>query len=232
MASRMDFVVDENLGTRRVSIDIRGTIRCGYTARDRSAVEQHIEKLKHDGVPVPPATPMYFPTPPRGLTFSPVLWVDGDETSGEIEFVILAYKDEIFIGVGSDHTDRNMERYNVMKAKLVCPAVMSRQLWVYREIKEHFDAIEIRSWAVTGTERILYQESTLRHILAPEDLLDRVKGVVDGPLQGLAVFSGTPPLLEGKDIYADRFEGELYDPYRKLRLTVGYEVRQLDWFKR
>ena len=231
MASRMDFVVDEGPGTRRLSMDIRGTIRCGYTARDQEAVERQIENLKKSGVPEPPKTPMFYPTPPRGLTFSPVLYVDGSETSGEIEFVLLTHGNEIFVGIGSDHTDRHLERYDVMKARLVCPAVMSRQLWVFREIKEHFDAIEIRSWAVKGGEKVLYQESTLRHILAPEDLLGRVNEVVDGSLDGIAVFSGTPPLMAGNTILADRFEGELYDPYRKLRLTVGYDVRQLDWFK-
>lgn len=232
MTSRMDFVLDESAGLRRLSMDIRGTIRCGFTARDQSAVERQIEDLKKDGVPAPPKTPMFYPTPPRGLTFSPVLYVEGNDTSGEIEFVLLVHGKEIFVGVGSDHTDRHLERYDAAKARMVCPAVMSRQLWVYREIKEHFDGIEIRSWAVRGGEKILYQESTLRHILSPEDLLDRVKEVVDGPLDGLAVFSGTPPIMAGNTILADRFEGELYDPYRKLRLTVGYDVRQLDWFKR
>ena len=133
----------------------------------------------------------------------------------------------IYVGVASDHTDRELERLDIRKSKQVCPTILSRKLWNYAEIKETWDQITIRSWAIKDGQKNLYQESTLGSILPPEDLIQRVQEQVTGSLGGIAIFSGTPPLLAGEMI----FEGELLDTHVNRKITVAYDIHTLNWFR-
>lgn len=220
----------EKAGKREISYDIKGAVICGYTGRDQSAVQKHIDELKKEGVPPPPSVPAFYPKPALGVAVGGEIQVQGQETSGEVEYVILTDGDSILVGVGSDHTDRELERDNILKSKQVCPAVLSGTIWDYGEIKDHWDQIEIRSWVIKGGQRTLYQESTLATILPPEDLIAAVGERVKGPLEGIAIFSGTPPLVTEGMVYSDRFEGELSDPVTGRKITIGYSIRTLDWF--
>jgi hypothetical protein len=146
--------------------------------------------------------------------------------------VLLTEGERIYVGVGSDHTDRELERMDILKSKQVCPTVLSKNLWSYEEIKDHWDSIQIRSWAVEDGERTLYQDSTLSTILPPEELVRLVQQRVDGSLDGIAIFSGTPPMVTEQILFSDRFEGELLDPILNRKITLGYSIHTLDWFKR
>ena len=157
--------------------------------------------------------------------------VEGQETSGEIEYVLLVDGNSIYVTVGSDHTDRELERINILKSKQVSPAVLSDNLWNYKEIKDNWDQIQIRSWVLREGKRTLYQDSTLGTILPPEELIRSVQQRVKGSLEGIAIFSGTPPLLTEKIVFTDRFEGELLDPVLNRKITIGYSIHTLDWFR-
>ncbi len=228
---KFQFTIDENAGKRERAYDIRGAILCGYTGRDQSAVQRHIEELKRQGVEPPPSVPTFYPKPPKGLTFEEDIQVEGKETSGEVEFFLLIEGSKIYVGAASDHTDRGLERIDILKSKQICPTVLSMNLWNYEEIKENWERIEIRSWAVREGEKTIYQDSILSTILAPEELIRLVRRRVVGNLEGIAIFSGTPPLLTEEMIFADRFEGEILDPIFKRKITFGYSIHTLDWFK-
>jgi hypothetical protein len=226
-----NFTLLEKSGSRAEAMDIRGAVCCGYTGRNQSAVRQHIEELAKAGVKPPPSVPAFYPKPPAGVELEEEIFAPGKETSGEVEFVLLLKGKEIWVGVGSDHTDRDLERLDILKSKQVCPATMSRSLWKYGEIKDHWDQIEIRSFATKDGKKVLYQESTVGTILPPEELIRLVQEKVAGPLEGIAIYSGTPPLKTEAIIFADLFEGELYDPILKRKLTMRYFIHPLDWFR-
>ncbi|HEV8307805.1 MAG TPA: DUF2848 family protein, partial [Methylomirabilota bacterium] len=61
---------------------------------------------------------------------------------------------------------------------------------------------------VQGTRR-LYQEGRLGRLLAPDDLLARVRDRVAGELWGTVIYSGTLELLGGELSCGERFEVEL-----------------------
>jgi hypothetical protein len=225
------FIIEEQKGKREFSYQMRGAILCGYTGRNQSAVRKHIEELKKEGVEPPPSVPMFYPKPQQGISLAEDIHVEGQETSGEVEYVLLTDGDRIYVGVGSDHTDRELERMDIPKSKQVCPSVLSKNLWNYEEIKDHWDSIQIRSWAVEGGERTLYQDSTVSTILPPEELVRLVQQRVDGSLEGIAIFSGTPPMVTEQILFSDRFEGELLDPILNRKITLGYSIHTLDWFK-
>jgi hypothetical protein len=228
---QLEFIVEEKSGKREMAYEIKGAVLCGYTGRDQEAVRKHIDELAREGVEPPPSVPILYPKPPWGLTQKDGIQVEGKETSGELEFFLLVDEHGLYAGVASDHTDRELERLDIRKSKQACPTILSRNLWNYQDIKETWDQIEIRSWAIKDGQKSIYQESTLGSILPPEDLIRRVQQQVKDDLDGIAIFSGTPPLLAGEMIFADRFEGELLDTHFNRKLTVGYDVHTLNWFE-
>lgn len=225
------FIIEGQKEKREFSCPMKGAILCGYTGRDQSAVRKHIEELKKEGVEPPPFVPMFYPKPYQGISLEEGFHVQGQETSGEVEYVLLIDGEKTYVGVGSDHTDRELERMDILKSKQVCPAVLSKNLWDYEEVKDHWDSIQIRSWAVQGGERTLYQDSTLSTILSPDELVRFVQQRVQGSLEGIAIFSGTPPMVTEQILFSERFEGELLDPVLNRKISFGYSVHTLDWFK-
>jgi hypothetical protein len=226
------FQIQEKSGTREASFDIRGAVLCGYTGRNQAAVREHIEELVKAGVKAPPSVPTFYPKPPAGVDLGGEVYTESVETSGEIEYVLIPEKKNIWVGLGSDHTDRDLEKYDIHKSKQACPAPIARTLWNYADVKQHWDEIQIRSYVTYDGIRTLYQESTLAAILVPEDLIRLVQERVRGSLDGIALYSGTPPLLPGKFIFADLFEGEMEDPVLKRKLTLRYPIHTLDWFRK
>ena len=228
---KFQFRVEEKAGQREIDYEVNGAVLCGYTGRDQDAVRKHIDELAKEGVEPPPSVPTLYPKPPWSLTQKDAIQVEGRETSGEVEFFMLIDQSNIYVGVASDHTDRALERIDIRKSKQVCPTILSKTLWNYEDVKDAWDQIQIRSWAIKDGQKSIYQESTVGSILPPEDLIQLVQQNLNDPIGGIAVFSGTPPLLAGDMVFADRFEGELADTDLDRRITVEYDIHTLDWFK-
>ena len=227
----LEFMVEEKSGKREMAYEIKGAVLCGYTGRDQEAVRKHIEELAREGVEPPPSVPILYPKPPWGLTQKDTIQVEGRKTSGEVEFFMIVDESRIYVGLASDHTDRELERIDIRKSKQVCPTILSRNLWNYEEVKETWDQIQIRSWAIKDGQKSIYQEATLGSILPPEDLIRRVQQQLNDRIGGIALFSGTPPLLAGEMIFADRFEAELLDASLNRKITIEYDIHTLEWFK-
>lgn len=228
---KFQFTIEEKAGRRELDCEINGAVLCGYTGRDQAAVRRHIEELAKEGIEPPPSVPTLYPKAPWGLTQKDAIQVEGRETSGEMEFFILVDNSRIYVGAASDHTDRELERIDIRKSKQVCPTILSRSLWNYEEVAKTWDQIQIRSWAVKGGQKSIYQESTLGSILPPQDLIHLVQLQLTDPIGGIVFFSGTPPLLAGEMVFADRFEGELLDLNFGRKITIAYDIHTLEWFK-
>lgn len=227
----IQFLVEGRSERQTLRLAPKGVLLWGYTGRDQAAVRKHIEELEKEGIAPPPSVPACFQKTAGGITTADRLEVVSPETSGEIEFVLLVEGEEIYVGVGSDHTDRALEKLDILKSKQVNPAPVSKSLWKFREIEGHWDEIEIRSWATVEGEEVLYQQATLGSILTPDALLGLSRERVSGPLDRIALFSGTPALQTGGFVFAEHFKGELYDPVFDRRLTVAYAIEGLDWFR-
>ena len=225
------FIVEEKAGKRAIDFEVNGAVLCGFTGRDQEAVRKHIEELAKEGVEPPPSVPTFYPKPSWGLTQKDTIQVEGQKTSGEVEFFLLVDGSKIYVGVASDHTDRALERIDIRKSKQVCPTILSKNLWNYEEVQKAWDQIQIRSWAIKNGQKKIYQESTLGFILPPEDLIGLVRQQLNDRIGGIAIFSGTPPILAGEMIFADRFKGELLDSNFDRRITIEYRIHTLEWFK-
>ena len=148
-------------------------IVAGWTGRDEAALNHHIEELAAIGVPRPSSVPVFYRNAVTNIVQTDRLEVLGPDTSGEVEPVIVALNDGLWIGLGSDHTDRKAETMGIALSKQLCGKVMGPALWRFEDITAHWDQIMIRSYATIGGARTLYQEGPLAAMRHPDDLIAR-----------------------------------------------------------
>lgn len=201
----------------------------GYTGRDQESVRRHIDELIEQGIAPPPQVPMVYAVTPDRLVTGEAIDVLGAHTTGEAEFVLLVARGEIFVGVGSDHTDRELEKTNVPAAKQGCPKVIGPELWRLADVEDRWDRIRLRSWV--GSQREIYQDGALDALMRPRDILAMVQSHAHAPLAHAAIFCGTLPLLGGTFRPSERFEAELYDSVNDRRLTCRYNVTPVRWLR-
>ena len=209
-----------------VSLPIARVLLAGYTGRDRAAVLAHIEELEQLGVAPPPRVPMVYEVSPRLLTTDSSVTVRRTETSGEVEFFLVPTPGGLLVGVGSDHTDRQHEAIDVAESKTLCSKVLSRQVWRHQDVRDHWDAIEIRAWVTSGGQRQLYQQGTLGEFLALDDLFAELRRTGYADLAQHVVFGGTIAALSCF-VFGERFECELSDPILHRQLGCAYDIRQV-----
>lgn len=208
----------------------RRLVNAGYVGRDQDEVRRHIEELAKKGIPAPRKTPTLYPVSCRMLTTDPEIEVYSGETSGEVEYVLLVKDEtEIYVGLGSDHTDRHLEQTDIPRAKQICPNVLGRRVWPLEEVKDHWDDLVIRSSVWTEGNRVLYQEGRLELILGPTDLMNFVRSKLGESLEGVVIYSGTVGLITDGIVCGRRFEAELVDERLNRRLELAYEVNLLDY---
>jgi hypothetical protein len=205
---------------------IRQLIIAGWTGRDRIAQEKHIAELELLGIQRPAATPVYYRVSSSRLTTSQSIEASGNDSSGEVEFVALMIRGSLWIGVGSDHTDRQVETYNITVSKQMCDKPIAVEIWSFDELKDHWDRLVLRSWLVNDGNRRLYQEGAVSALLHPQDLIARYAHAGGSFDEGSAMFCGTLPAIGGIRP-ADRFECELEDPVHGLRLAHSYDIHSL-----
>jgi hypothetical protein len=208
-----------DLGGSETAVTIDTAIVAGWTGRDRAKVEEHIAELEELGVPRPSSVPVYYRVSASRVTTAPVI-ESTDASSGEVEPVLLRHGGRLWVGVGSDHTDREVETYGVAVSKQLCDKPIGRSFWAYDEVAPHWDRLELRSWIGDGE---LYQEGTLDAILPPGELVGRaVPALKDGTIMFCGTFAAIGGIRPGTP-----FRYELSDPVLGRAITAEYAVRSL-----
>ena len=205
-------------------------VNAGYVGRDQAEVRRHIDELAKKGIPGPKKTPTLYPVIPRTLITDPQIEVYGDETCGEVEYVLLIEDpNTIYVGVGSDHTDRHLEETDIPRAKQICPNVIGRRVWPLGEVLDHWDELVIEANVVKEGEEILYQQGSLALIMDPKALMEFVASKVGSPLQDLIIYSGTLGSLTGGFVFGERFMAKVTDPRLGRSLDLGYEILPMNY---
>ncbi|BAN28244.1 putative uncharacterized protein (plasmid) [Caballeronia insecticola] len=197
---------------------------CGRSAEE---VERHIEELVAIGVRRPSRIPGFHELSPSLVTLNETIDVVGDHSSGEVEAVLLYDEDHgLLVGIGSDHTDRKTESYDLVVSKQMCAKPLGSSVWRYDEVAGHWDDIVARSWCIDEQgERMLYQQGELARLLSADEVLDQVSATrLVRP--GTVIFCGTQPLLRAFTS-SIRFEMELFDPILQRTLRHTYAVNAL-----
>jgi hypothetical protein len=197
--------------------EFKQLVIAGWTGRDEAALRKHIKELEEIGVKPPKTTPIFYRVSATLLTTVDAIQVSGPDTSGEVEFVLLAKPDGLWLTVGSDHTDRKAETIGVSLSKQLCSKPIAKDAWRYDEVKPHWEKLVLRSWS----DGELYQEGPVTTMRSPEDLLSRY------PLKpGWAMFCGTLA-AKGGIRPGKVFRMELEDPVRKRKLAHEYRINVL-----
>jgi hypothetical protein len=215
-------VIDREGGSVPLTLPIDQAVIAGWTGRDPVARDKHIAELEALGIKPPATTPIYYRCSARRLTQEDSIEACGNDSSGEVEFVLIGWQGRTFVGLGSDHTDRKVESYSVTVSKQMCDKPVAMTLWELEDVIGHWDRMILRSWAWIGGKRELYQEGTLDAMLPVQELLAR--GFDGGKLpDGCVMFGGTFA-ARGGIRPADRFECELEDPVLKRTIRHAYDV--------
>lgn len=198
-------------------MQVRELVIAGWTGRDEVALRRHIKELEEIGVKPPKTTPIFYRVAANLFTHADAIQVSGPDTSGEVEFVLIAAPDGLRVAVGSDHTDRKAETIGVSLSKQLCAKPVSATSWRYEEVKPHWENLMLRAWA----DGALYQEGPVTAMRSPEELMLKVGGLKPGT----AMFCGTLA-AKGGIRPAKTFAIELDDPVlgRKLRHEYTVEV--------
>ena len=204
------------------ALTLRQVVVAGWTGRDTEAVAHHIEELRTLGVKPPSQTPLFYRCSVSRVTQANAIEVLGPSTSGEAEFLLLKYGGALWVGVGSDHTDRDLEAYGVAASKQICDKPIGSEFWRYDDLAPHWDQLRLRAYAVNSGKRELYQDGTVAAMLPPADLMSRYGGDNDLPDDTL-MFCGTLAAIGGIRP-AERSECELEDPILNRRIGCGYDI--------
>jgi hypothetical protein len=205
--------------------EIDSLVIAGWTGRNVEALEAHIKELEAIGVKRPKSVPIFYRVACSLLTTAVAIEVMADKSSGEVEFVLFALNDGLWLGVGSDHTDRKAETVGVTLSKQLCAKPVGATLWRYDEVKPHWDKLKLRSTVPDGGRRRLYQEGPVTNMRSPEELIRLYTGG-DKLKAGTAMFCGTFA-VHGEISYSGTFDMELEDPVLGRKLTHGYKIVSL-----
>ena len=169
----LTFTIETKDGTPPLTLAIDQAVIAGWTGRDPVARDKHIAELEAIGIARPASTPIYYRCSARRLTTEDEIEVCGGNSSGEVEFVLIGWQGRIFVGLGSDHTDRKVEGYSVTVSKQMCDKPIAPVLWELEEVVGHWDQMILRSHAWIDGARVLYQEGTLDSMLPVAELIER-----------------------------------------------------------
>lgn len=195
-------------GERLALADFTGMV-AGYTGRDEHAVREHIDELAAIGIAPPPAVPMFYPVEASTFTSAESLQSAGKATSGEVEPLYIRHRGRYYLGLASDHTDRELEAVDIPDSKRACPKPVSRQVVAIDDLEAFsLDGARARSWV----DGVLYQDGTLDNLRTPANVvglfLER-HGIGDGDF---ACLGGTLPVIGGNFTYGTHWRLELELP--------------------
>jgi hypothetical protein len=199
-------------------------IVAGFTGRDRAAVDEHLAELEQLGVAPPPSVPAFYPVPPQLVTQDHRLVTIEQATSGEAEASLIVHDGEVFVAVGSDHTDRAAERIDIPLSKRACEKLLGRALWRLGDVADRWDELRLRSWIGDDASQ-LYQDGVLGSLLPPNEVLGSIPW--EREPRCFVVLCGTVATIGGVRP-SRRFRAELLDPLTERSLALDYSVETID----
>lgn len=212
---------------RPLDLSVARMVNLGSATRDARTAVAHQEEVARHGINIATSVPAprIYPIGTHALTVGNQVEVHTAETSGEVEIVIVRDADgTVLVGVGSDHTDRALERTSIPWSKQACPNVLAPVLWPFDEVRDHWDDCVLKSW-VDGR---LYQDVSVAAFLHPDDVLRTLRDRAPGlPERDFVVFCGTIVSVDKRLGFGRDWTFQLDDPTAGRRIDHSYQVIDL-----
>ena len=211
---------------KTIQVGVTKVVIAGWTGRNKEAMEEHMAELEAIGIARPKTAPIFYRVSADLLTQNKTISVVGEDSSGEVEFFVLKTDEGLCIGVGSDHTDRKVEAYNVTTSKQVCAKPISNSLWRYDDVIDHWNDLILRSHAIEDGENNLYQQGSITTMLPAEDLIQRYSPDLGALEANTLMFCGTLAVIGGIRPM-EAFVVELEDPVLGRKISHQYTIQTL-----
>lgn len=221
----MEFVIHTIDDQKTINVDIETLIVAGWTGRDRAKVDHHIKELAELGVPAPSTVPLFYQCSNHLISQNSYIEVLGNGSSGEVEPLIIKFDDQLYFGLASDHTDRDLEAYSVAHSKQICAKPVAKDLWLYQDIKAHLDSLLLQSWIKEDDQWVEYQQGELSNLLPLKNLIDMID-----LKNNQAMLCGTLGAIGGVRA-ADEFKMQIKDNVLKRTIETHYQVKTLSIIK-
>lgn len=216
----IELIVHGVAGETRISAEPASVVIAGWTGRDEVALNAHIHELAELGIAPPKSVPMFYRVASTLITTRNRLQMVGREASGEVETVLWKHDGALYVGVGSDHTDRKLEAAGITLSKQLCAKPVSEIVWPWKEVAAHWDQIILRSRLAGGE---VYQEGPASGLRRPDELLGLYESR-EGSLPARSLmFCGTLA-VNGSIRFADEMWLELIDPVLGRTIRHRYAV--------
>jgi uncharacterized protein DUF2848 len=221
----LSLVLQSGSEPERQAVPIEQLVIAGWTGRDPAAVEKHIVELAALGVRRPASVPIFYRAAAARLTTDTLIEAAGASSGGEVEFVLLQFRERLWVGTGSDHTDREVEKYGITVSKQMCDKPIASVFWAFDDVVAHWDRLLLRAHVTEAGGRVLYQEGPVTAMLDPAALISRFAGSGGLP-EGTLMFCGTLAAHGGVRA-TNEFDFELDDPVLGRKIKHGYRVQNL-----
>ncbi len=208
-------------------VTLNRLIIAGWTGRDTDAMEKHIKELEELGVARPASTPIFYRASVNRLTTASAIQASGTASSGEIEFALLRTGGRIWVGAGSDHTDREVETYGVTVSKQMCDKPVASVFWAWDDVAGHWDDLALESSIVTAGKREVYQQGTVAAMRPATELIEMFEKETGSSFQDGDLMLGGTLAAMGGIRPADRFEFRLHDPERNREIAHAYDIEPM-----
>ncbi|MET7569070.1 DUF2848 domain-containing protein [Streptomyces sp. NPDC005492] len=205
-------------------VDVVHVLNAGYAGRSQDDVAAHVAELAELGVPAPSVTPALYPVSPYLAQQTDRVAAQHARTSGEAEWALVVAADgELLLTAACDHTDRDLEVHGVAWSKNAGPDVLARRAWRLAEVESRLDDLTLRAWVTHAGEETEIQHGTLAELLTPGYWAEVLRSRGD-LTPGTVLISGTIPMAEGVDQFAESWRVELGDPVTGDTIPLSYDV--------
>lgn len=209
---------------KRLLINVEKSVCIGFSGRNQEIVRLHIEELAKEGIPAPPEVPMVYPVSNLLVTQNSDVQILGEQTSGEIEFIILISLEGKYITVGSDHTDRKLEAISIPYAKQICPKPIANEAWLLEEVIPHWDQLLLKCDIELNNQWELYQEGSVAAVLPVQEIVEFALKRNCITENGTVIFCGTVPINGGGFKYGSAYRLTISDPILDRCISHVYKV--------
>jgi hypothetical protein len=218
----MNFTVVTQKGTESLELAVDKLLVIGFAGRNVEKTMEHIKELEEEGIKCPKRVPVVYRCSKEILTTADTIEVVGHKTSGELEFLAIIKDGKTYIGLGSDHTDRELEAVSIHKSKQLCLKPIALTLWDYDEIKDHFEDIKMIAYQKIDGKEVSYQNGRTADLLPIQKIIDEAKTDV-GSVNNCILYTGTVPLIDGFK-YGEEFACKLVDEKLKREIVLSYKI--------
>ncbi len=213
----MQFTHDE----RPLELNIKQLIVAGWTGRNRAAVDHHIEELAALGIAPPSQVPLYYRVSANLVSQQDLVQVVGNTSSGEVEPLIIRSGKQYWLGLASDHTDRQLEAHSVAASKQACVKPVAVTVWDFDEVADHLDQLVLQCMIKEDDAWVVYQDGNLANIQPLQALVDAAQMPVNS-----AMLCGTLGAIGGVRP-ATHYRMSLTDPVLNRDIQLEYRVEEL-----